>query len=66
MSENHTNSSKGPPKPSSKITTTPAGGNAKPEKPPASNGAGRPPKGWDFVETPDLDKEDIESSKDKQ
>ena len=65
MSENRTDSPKEPPQPPRRTNPPRAGGNGKPEKPPAPNGVGSPPKGWDFVETPDLDKEDVESSKDK-
>lgn len=66
MSENPTDSTKEAPKPLPKMNPRQAGGNEKPKKPPAQNGVGHPSKNWDFVETPDLDKEDVESSKDKK
>lgn len=66
MSENPTDPAKEPPKPPPKTKPPQAGGNGKLPKHPAQNGVRPHPKNWDFVETPDLDKEDVESSKDKK
>ncbi|KIW37735.1 uncharacterized protein PV06_09731 [Exophiala oligosperma] len=55
--------------PKSPPTTSPpqAAGNGKPKKPPARNGAGQPPKGWDSLRDPELDKKnDVELSKSKE
>lgn len=62
MSENPTKPPEETLNPPPKTNPLQTGPNGKPQKHPAQNGGGQSSSRWDFVETPDLDKED---SKDK-
>ena len=68
MSENPTDRPSNPPNPPQETNPPPEGNDGKPKKPPAQNGVKQPSaSGWDFVQTPNLDKtEDVESSKNKK